>query len=92
MSKEGVQRIDKVWHSRSPVHELNADSGEDMFYGTMRIAMSEYAQQEAIAFAGWAAKHYVKIDKDDEGNEWIEKLLGRYHTSEQLYNLFKQKQ
>lgn len=32
----------RLWYSRNPVHELNADSGEDMFWGTAEMVAREY--------------------------------------------------
>jgi len=45
----------------------------------------------AKEFAEWACGLYLRIEKDDEGNQWKERLLGRYYTTDQLIQLFKQK-
>ena len=81
MSKEEAIKIDTVWYNRNPVHEINADTGKDMFDGTMRICMSEYAEQEAIAFRDWC----------DNGNAWFwDNQEQHTHTTKELYQLFKQ--
>jgi hypothetical protein len=45
----------EIWYSRNPQHEINSDTGEDMFMGTAMICMEEYAKQMCeLAFdAGW---------------------------------------
>jgi len=38
-----VEKFKDFWYKRNPVHELNADSGEDMFLGTAELVAREYA-------------------------------------------------
>lgn len=36
MTKEQqIEELKKLWVKRNPCHDLNADSGEDMFWGTV---------------------------------------------------------
>lgn len=35
----------EVWDSRNPVHEINLNTGVDMFYQTMELCMEEYRKQ-----------------------------------------------
>lgn len=48
------EKPEEIWSSRNPTHELNADTGKDMFMGTVVLCMVEYAEQQAIEFAQWA--------------------------------------
>lgn len=90
LTKEEIQNIDDVWHARSPVHEINADTNEDMFWGTMRICMSEYAQQEAVEFNKWCMIHCEL--KDLGGGSFYVYKNNNYDFNngiEHLYQLFK---
>ena len=91
MSKEEAIKIDTVWYNRNPVHEINADTGKDMFDGTMRMCMSEYAEQEAIAFAEWITKNGYKISSAYVNKYYkISKREVYRYTPSLLYQLFKQ--
>jgi hypothetical protein len=39
MSKE---LLEKIWWSRNPQHEVNADTGKDMFFDTVKMVIDDY--------------------------------------------------
>lgn len=39
MSKE---LLIKMWNNRNPQHEINSDSGEDMFFDTVKMVFEDY--------------------------------------------------
>ena len=87
MSKEEAIKIDNVWYNRNPVHEINADTGKDMFDGTMIMCMSEYAEQKAIAFAQWKDSLGVTFYDFNFRDKSGKVVAMDYQT---LYQLFKQ--
>lgn len=50
LNKAGVMRplphdlklLEELWYRRNPAHEHNADSGEDMFWGTVACVIDDY--------------------------------------------------
>lgn len=52
----------------------------------LKLAMDEYAQQEAIAFAEWI----LKEDWKPTVSLWYPHKGGTFITTEQLYNLYQQ--
>jgi|WetSurMetagenome_2_1015567.scaffolds.fasta_scaffold863744_2 hypothetical protein len=42
MKTKQEQLIEKLWNDRNPVHELNADSGEDMYWGTVLAIINDF--------------------------------------------------
>lgn len=55
-------------------------------------AMSEFAQQEAIAFAEWTQKKYYEQDDDGLWYKWLMRSRNEdpSYTTTELYSLFKQ--
>lgn len=43
--KAAIHRARIIWESRNPQHEINSDTGEDMFWKTMTMCMEEYASK-----------------------------------------------
>src|SRR6478609_5963577 len=37
-----IKRFKNLWYARNPVHENNADTGEDMFWATAELVAREY--------------------------------------------------
>lgn len=37
-----VDLIEKIWLSRNPQHELNSDTGKDMFFDTVKMVVDDY--------------------------------------------------
>ena len=45
---ERAKRIEEfkvAWYKRNPVHEYNADTGENMFWGTAMMVMEDFFNQ-----------------------------------------------
>jgi hypothetical protein len=60
--KGDVTLFKEFWYKRNPVHDLNADSGEDMFWGTAELVAREY-----VAFISVPSVQ----GKEDEGASGI---------------------
>ena len=39
-----VERLKEVWYSRNPCHEVNADSGKDMFWDTVLMVFKDLSR------------------------------------------------
>ena len=37
-----IEKLKKAWYNRMPSHETNADTGEDMFWGTLEMVIDDY--------------------------------------------------
>lgn len=82
MSKEILQ---KIWTERNPQHEVNADTGKDMFFDTVMMVIKDYnavnknfvladVRGQLIAFLRQQTKlHYVSIYENDF--EFADKIL-----------------
>ena len=40
-----IEEFKDAWYKRNPVHEYNADTGEDMFWGTAMMVMEDFFNQ-----------------------------------------------
>ena len=40
--KHDLKLLEKLWYTRNPFHENNADTGEDMFWGTIACVIDDY--------------------------------------------------
>lgn len=47
MDKE-LERFKKLWYARNPAHEINADSGEDMFWKTAMMVAQEFNSSPSL--------------------------------------------
>lgn len=67
-----IKDIESFWYRRNPSHDYNADTGEDMFFGTVRTLFEEYAEIEnkALSTQLSACKEALReIIKECE--EWV---------------------
>lgn len=68
-----LERFKRLWYNRNPVHEVNADTGEDMFWETALMVAEEYAKQSTpLQTEGKTENGWVALFKDE--SEWIEYL------------------
>lgn len=56
-----LELFKRLWYNRNPVHENNADSGEDMFWGTAELVAREYAQHLSGASSLQAENERLKL-------------------------------
>ena len=45
-AEEKARELKRIWERRNPQHEINSDTGEDMFWGTVLAVFNEFAQQQ----------------------------------------------
>jgi hypothetical protein len=55
MSNEEI--LKKIWNSRNPVHEANADTGKDMFWETLLTVIDEFNKE--VRWEGLHRKYYI---------------------------------
>ena len=55
--KKQIEQLVKFWYDRNPVHELNADSGEDMFWGTVLAVFNDMQQANGVSTSQDKALH-----------------------------------
>lgn len=56
-----TEKLKKAWSGRNPCHELNSDTGEDMFWGTLKMVIDELINTLN------ALKSYI----GNRSNEWV---------------------
>ncbi|KKK78219.1 hypothetical protein LCGC14_2845760 [marine sediment metagenome] len=71
--KTDLKKFKKNWFLRNPVHDNNADTGEDMFWGTAELLAREYTNIEKLE-AGYErmkkALKKIRASKDCEYEIW----------------------
>ena len=45
MSKE-AKAIERIWNTRNPQHDINTDTGDDMFWGTVHMVFKDFANEQ----------------------------------------------
>ena len=45
MSKE-AKAIERIWNTRNPQHDINTDTGDDMFWGTVLMVFKDFANEQ----------------------------------------------
>jgi len=45
MDKKTEDMLEKLWYERFPSHELNSDTGKDMFWGTVICVMNDLIEK-----------------------------------------------
>lgn len=82
--------IKKKAEGRWPYHLLpltEQDAAENMFIELKKegyiIGATEWVETMKD-FAEWVNGLYLRIEGDDEGNEWKERLLDKYYNTDQL--------
>ena len=45
MSKE-AKAIERIWNTTNPQHDINTDTGDDMFWGTVLMVFKDFANEQ----------------------------------------------
>ena len=71
--EKDFEAFKKLWWSRNPQHELNADTDEDMFYKTAFMVCEDYANEKVKAKKKvWYRKLHNKLFLILEGKKTTE--------------------
>jgi hypothetical protein len=72
---EQVKRLKQIWIERNPTHEVNSDSGEDMFWPTILMVFDDYAASlsaPAPKTADELYKIFMSLPENERKAAWIQ--------------------